>query len=125
MGTFMLIVAVVVKFKTPDPNASSITPSGLATIAMVYLESASFNFSWGPVSWVYVGEIFNNQNREVGVAIGTASQWIFNFAVSKTTPYVLAAAGPFGTFLMFSVANFALVFFVYFIITEVRSNPPK
>jgi hypothetical protein len=38
---------------------------------MVFLESASYNMSWGSMPWLLVGEMFSGINREVGAAIGT------------------------------------------------------
>ena len=49
---------------------------------MVY--SASFMFSWGPICWVLIAEIFPNTIRSQAVAIAVAFQWIFNFIVSST-----------------------------------------
>ncbi|MDE6548731.1 MAG: D-xylose transporter XylE [Muribaculaceae bacterium] len=49
---------------------------------MVY--SASFMFSWGPICWVLISEIFPNTIRSQAVAIAVAFQWIFNFIVSST-----------------------------------------
>jgi SP family xylose:H+ symportor-like MFS transporter len=49
---------------------------------MVY--SASFMFSWGPICWVLIAEIFPNTIRPAAVAIAVAFQWIFNFIVSST-----------------------------------------
>lgn len=49
---------------------------------MVY--SASFMFSWGPICWVLISEIFPNTIRGAATAIAVAFQWIFNFIVSST-----------------------------------------
>lgn len=49
---------------------------------MVY--SASFMFSWGPICWVLISEIFPNTIRSAAVAVAVAFQWIFNFIVSST-----------------------------------------
>lgn len=49
---------------------------------MVY--SACFMFSWGPICWVLISEIFPNTIRSQAVAIAVAFQWVFNFIVSST-----------------------------------------
>jgi SP family xylose:H+ symportor-like MFS transporter len=41
-------------------------------------------FSWGPITWVLIAEIFPNTIRGGAVAIAVAFQWIFNFIVSST-----------------------------------------
>ena len=53
---------------------------------MVY--SASFMFSWGPICWVLIAEIFPNTIRGAAVAIAVAFQWIFNLIVSSSFPYM-------------------------------------
>ena len=62
--------------------ATSIPPIVAVISIMVY--SASFMFSWGPICWVLISEIFPNTIRGAAVAIAVAFQWIFNFIVSST-----------------------------------------
>ncbi|KAH7109652.1 high affinity glucose transporter [Dendryphion nanum] len=57
-----------------------------AVIACTYLFVASYAPTWGPVSWVYPSEIFPLRVRGKAVAITTASNWIFNFALSYFVP---------------------------------------
>ncbi len=49
---------------------------------MVY--SASFMFSWGPICWVLIAEVFPNTIRGAAVAIAVAFQWLFNYIVSSS-----------------------------------------
>ena len=56
----------------------------LLTAASLLVYSASFMFSWGPICWVLIAEIFPNTIRGGAVAIAVAFQWIFNFIVSSS-----------------------------------------
>ena len=56
----------------------------LVTAASLLLYSACFMFSWGPICWVLIAEIFPNTIRGAAVAIAVAAQWISNFIVSST-----------------------------------------
>ena len=56
----------------------------LVTAISIMVYSASFMFSWGPICWVLISEIFPNTIRGAAVAIAVAFQWIFNFIVSST-----------------------------------------
>ena len=58
----------------------------LSTVTMlsIMVYSASFMFSWGPIAWVLIAELFPNTIRGAAVAIAVAFQWIFNFIVSST-----------------------------------------
>ncbi len=54
------------------------------SVVCIMVYSASFMFSWGPICWVLIAEIFPNTIRSAAVAIAVAFQWIFNFIVSST-----------------------------------------
>ena len=56
----------------------------LVSVVCIMLYSASFMFSWGPICWVLISEIFPNTIRSAAVALAVAFQWIFNFIVSST-----------------------------------------
>lgn len=56
----------------------------MITAISIMVYSASFMFSWGPICWVLIAEIFPNTIRGAAVAIAVAFQWIFNFIVSST-----------------------------------------
>ena len=56
----------------------------MLTAASLLIYSASFMFSWGPICWVLIAEIFPNTIRGAAVAIAVAFQWISNFIVSSS-----------------------------------------
>ena len=56
----------------------------IISVISIMIYSASFMFSWGPICWVLIAEIFPNTIRGAAVAIAVAFQWIFNFIVSST-----------------------------------------
>ncbi|ETI23266.1 hypothetical protein G647_05065 [Cladophialophora carrionii CBS 160.54] len=117
MGSLMLIVACLTATHPPSKDATSVSPAGAASITMIYLEAAAYNMSFGPVSWLYTGEIFSNRTREIGIAIGTATQWLFNFVFSQATPHAVDNLG-WRTFLMFAIFNAALVVYAWLVIKE-------
>lgn len=63
-------------------NFANLNPVLSAVCIMIY--SACFMFSWGPICWVLISEIFPNTIRGAAVAIAVAFQWIANFVVSST-----------------------------------------
>ncbi|KAI0540126.1 general substrate transporter [Xylaria digitata] len=48
-----------------------------------------FASTWGPGSWVLIGEIFPLPMRARGVALSTASNWLWNFIIGLITPYMV------------------------------------
>ncbi|RYP35992.1 hypothetical protein DL768_010957 [Monosporascus sp. mg162] len=120
MGSYMVIIAALTATNPPDPD-QGLTPTAIASMTMIYLEAMSYNISWGPVPWVYMSEIFPSRIREAGVAIGTSTQWLFNFVFSQVTPHAVENLG-WRTFVMFGVFNYALVVFVWFFIKETKGK---
>jgi len=60
------------------------TLPALIPVISIMIYSACFMFSWGPICWVYISEIFPNTIRSEATALAVAFQWIFNFIVSST-----------------------------------------
>lgn len=60
--------------------------SGMEFVTMISIMvySASFMFSWGPICWVLIAEIFPNTIRGAAVAVAVAFQWVFNWLVSSS-----------------------------------------
>jgi len=61
-----------------------VTLPPFVSVLCIMVYSASFMFSWGPICWVLIAEIFPNTIRGAAVAIAVAFQWISNFLVSST-----------------------------------------
>jgi hypothetical protein len=123
MGCFMLAIAIIVA-KEPPSTTGGVSHAGIAAIAMVYCEASAYNMSWGPVSWLYLGEIFPTRIREFGIAIGAASQWLFNFMLSEITPHAINNIH-WRMFLMFSIFNYSLVVYAFFVLREVCLSYPN
>lgn len=79
-----------------------------------------FNFSWGPVMWVMLGEMFPNQIRGTGLAVSGLSQWGSNFAITITFPIMLASIGLAGAYGFYTVCAFLSILFVIKMVHETR-----
>ncbi|KAJ5755676.1 general substrate transporter [Penicillium manginii] len=121
MGSFMLIIAIILATHPVNPNATSPTSAGIACIIMTYGEAFSYNMSWGPLPWLYLGEIFSSRSREIGVSVGAASQWLFNFVMSQITPHAIDNIG-WRTFLMFSIFNYAIIGYSWLVLKETSQH---
>lgn len=120
MAVCQITCAVVLKTH-PAPAIPHTTSSGIATIALIYLFVIAYNFSWGPLPWPYVAEIFPTRTREPGIAVGVASQWLFNFVFSLTTPYMITNLG-WGTFLLWGLFDCCIALFAWFVLTETQGK---
>ncbi|ETN39787.1 uncharacterized protein HMPREF1541_06013 [Cyphellophora europaea CBS 101466] len=88
-----------------------------AVIAFTYLFVASFAPTWGPVSWIYPPELFPLRVRGKAVALTTASNWIFNFALSYFVPPAFVNI-KWKTYLIFGCFNVAMFIHVFFCFPE-------
>lgn len=71
-----------------------------------------FNFSWGPVMWVMLGEMFPNQIRGSGLAVSGLVQWVSNFCITLSFPLLLGSlglGGAYGLYAFFAVLSIGLV----------------
>ena len=102
----------------------------IVPVVSIMVYSASFMFSWGPICWVLISEIFPNTIRSQAVAIAVAFQWIFNFIVSSTfVPMYNMSLGSMGDKFghMFAYGLYGLVcvvaaIFVYKLVPETKGR---
>ena len=87
--------------------------AGVALIA-ANLFVFAFGFSWGPVMWVMLGEMFNNRIRAVALGLCAMVNWIANWLIARTFPPLLEASGPafaYGLYASAAAISFLLVLF--------------
>ncbi|WP_025733306.1 sugar porter family MFS transporter [Carnimonas nigrificans] len=65
---------------------------GPVAVLGLMLFMTTFGFSWGPITWVLVSEVFPNRMRSVGMSIAGSSNWIFNFLVAQSFPMLASNA---------------------------------
>ncbi|ORX57036.1 general substrate transporter [Hesseltinella vesiculosa] len=73
-----------------SPIADNI-PAVNAQIAFIAIYIFFFASTWGPGAWVLIGEVFPIPIRSRGVAISTASNWLWNCIIAVITPYLVGA----------------------------------
>lgn len=107
-----------------------VTLPPIVSVVSIMIYSASFMFSWGPICWVLIAEIFPNTIRGAAVAIAVAFQWIFNFIVSSTfVPMYNMSAGDMGEKFghMFAYALYGIIciiaaIFVWKLVPETKGK---
>ncbi|MBU6206751.1 MAG: sugar porter family MFS transporter, partial [Alphaproteobacteria bacterium] len=97
-------------------------PHNIGTIAFFSAISyaAIFNFSWGPVMWVMLGEMFPNQMRGSALAVAGAAQWIANFIISSSFPWALKHLGLPTAYGFYALCAVASIFFVMKLVRETK-----
>lgn len=95
---------------------------GVAALIAANLYVMFFNFSWGPVMWVMLGEMFPNRIRGSGLAVAGAAQWLTNFLISVSFPWLAKAIGLPVTYGFFAAFAFLSILFVVRMIHETRGT---
>ena len=83
---------------------------------------ACFSFSFGPVCWVVVGEIFPNAIRGKAMALATLSLWVGNFLVGQLTPLMLEGLGSSWTFWLFALCCSPALWVTWKLIPETKGK---
>ena len=115
LGQAVMLGTLALLFGTAGVNASGDLMlegnNGLYALLAANAYIAFFAFSWGPVMWVMLGEMFPNQFRGAALAFCGLVQWSSNFAITMTFPIMLTSIG-----LGFSYgiyATFGLIAYVF------------
>ncbi|SDK77797.1 MFS transporter, sugar porter (SP) family [Glycomyces sambucus] len=117
MGSALMFVALgtmaVVFASSPvdaDNNPVLSDAAGVTALIAANVFVFGFAFTWGPVVWVLLGEMFPNRIRASALGVAAAAQWISNWLITVTFPE-LAQTGLFLAYGLYSL--FALISFIF------------
>lgn len=83
---------------------------------------ACFAFSFGPVCWVIISEIFPTKIRGRAMSIATLSLWITNAVIGQLFPWMLENFKAYGTFWFFAATSIMAFLFIYKFIPETKNK---
>ncbi|KAI0801467.1 general substrate transporter [Fomes fomentarius] len=92
---------------------------GDTLIAFAVLHVFSFSIFWGPTPWVYLGESFPLRVRPKAIALGSATNWLWNFLLSFFAPRIAEKIGPLILLIFFGMLVFGFIY-VYLFIPETK-----
>jgi SP family sugar:H+ symporter-like MFS transporter len=93
---------------------------GIIAVVAANLYVIFFNFSWGPVMWVMLGEMFPNQIRGSALAVCGFVQWFSNFLISFSFPVMAAKLGLTTSYTFYGVCAVISYFLVQKLVHETR-----
>lgn len=96
--------------------------TGLTALIAANAYVVFFNLSWGPVMWVMLGEMFPNQMRGSALAVAGFAQWIANFAIAVSFPWMAATLGLVVTYGFYSASALISFFLVQAWVKETRGR---
>jgi MFS transporter, SP family, sugar:H+ symporter len=124
MAVTLFVMVYAFSHGTLDPAGNLVLSKSLGTIAVVAanLYVIFFNFSWGPVMWVMLGEMFPNQIRGSALAVSGFVQWFANFLISFSFPVMAAQLGLTKSYLFYAVCAVISFFLVQSMVRETRGK---
>ena len=91
-------------------------------LTFILLFIACFAFSYGPVIWVLLSEIFPAKIRGQAMALATFALWIGTALVAQLTPLLLEKLHPAGTFWLFALVTTPALYLSFKIIPETKGK---
>lgn len=95
---------------------------GTITVIAVWIYIASFAFSFGPIPWLMMTEIFPLRVRARAVSIATMASWGGNLIVSFTFLSLLQIIGPSYTFWLYALVGVLGFIFVWKLVPETKGR---
>jgi sugar porter (SP) family MFS transporter len=83
---------------------------------------ASFAFSFGPIVWVIISEIFPTRIRGLAVSIGSFSLMVTGFFITLTNPVLIKTILPSGTFFLYAVLTLPAIWFIWKFVPETKGK---
>ncbi|CAN8100984.1 unnamed protein product [Discula destructiva] len=121
----MWYLGAYIKIADPENNPSpsgSLSSGGISAMFFFYLWTAFYTPSWNGTPWVINSEMFDQNTRSLGQASAAASNWFWNFIISRFTPQMFATMG-YGVYMFFASLMILSVVFVFFLLPETKGIP--
>ncbi|MFD1143636.1 sugar porter family MFS transporter [Larkinella insperata] len=95
---------------------------GITVPLLLFVYIAFFGFSQGAVIWVFISEIFPNEVRASGQALGSFTHWLMAAIITFTFPYLAEKVGGGNTFLFFAIMMVLQLLFVLRLMPETKGT---
>ena len=124
MAVTLFVMVYAFSHGSLDPKGNLVLSKDLGMIAVVAanLYVIFFNFSWGPVMWVMLGEMFPNQIRGSALAVSGFVQWFANFLISFSFPVMAAKLGLTVSYTFYAICAVISFFLVQSMVRETRGK---
>lgn len=112
-------IASAEQLKQHLPLTTRNRQGGDTLIAFAVLHVFGFSMFWGPTPWVYLGESFPLRVRAKAIALGSATNWLWNFLLSFFSPRIASDIGPLILLIFFGMLVFGFGY-VWLCVPEVK-----
>ncbi len=95
---------------------------GMAVPVFLFIYIAFFAFSQGAVIWVFISEVFPNEVRAGGQALGSSTHWFMAALIAFSFPTISEKLGGGTTFLIFAIMMVLQLLFVLRLMPETKGK---
>jgi len=113
-AVMLALLGIVFAMSSKDANGALILEGNNGILALLFANGyvAFFAFTWGPIMWVMLGEMFSNRFRGAALAMAGLVQWVSNFIITISFPILLTTIGlgvSYGIYAAFGVVAYLVV----------------
>ncbi|MCT0484941.1 sugar porter family MFS transporter [Weissella paramesenteroides] len=113
MGLSFILPAVINSFMDTNP---------MMIVVFLSIFVAFYAFTWAPLTWVLVGEVFPLAIRGRASGLASSMNWVGSFVVALVFPIMTASMSQEAVFAIFGVICLVAVAFVMFRVPETRGH---
>ena len=113
----MMLSLVTIGFLFQTGNENSI---GLLILILCYI--AFFAFSFGPVIWTLLSEIYPTHIRGRAMSVATLSLWVGTYIIGQSVPWLLENLSPQGTFWLFALMCIPAILITWKLVPETKGK---
>ncbi|KAH8431088.1 sugar porter family MFS transporter [Aspergillus melleus] len=121
MFIFFICFASVGHFVLDVQTPTNTPGAGKGMIVLACLFITTYAMTWGPMIWAIAAELFPSKYRAKGMALATASNWLWNFLIGFFTPFITHEID-FAYGYVFAGCLFVAAGVVYFFVIEGRGR---
>jgi len=94
------------------------------TLLMIFIPFfiACFAFSFGPVIWTLLSEMYPTRIRGRAMSIATLTLWIGTYIIGQMVPWMLEVLKPSGTFWIFALMIVPAIFITWKLVPETKGK---
>jgi sugar porter (SP) family MFS transporter len=115
MAVSHFMIAILIHLFQDDWGSNTV--AAWVAVFCMYIFTAAYGMSFGPIGWVLPSEVFPLSMRSKGVSLSTASNWTNNFLIGLITPPLMEMSSA-ATFIIFACACFGAYLWSSYVVPE-------
>ncbi|XP_036369475.1 solute carrier family 2, facilitated glucose transporter member 3-like isoform X1 [Octopus sinensis] len=121
MALAMLILSIFLNIQEGYEDEKAPSWMGYVSIIIMLVYIIGFAVGLGPIPFNIVSELFTQGPRAAAMSMSLVFNWVTNFILLLTFPFLQLSMGPY-TFILFIVVLIVAVFFIFFFVPETKGK---